>query len=201
MSACGEAGLARRTLEKSDVRAVGLDEKSFLRGNRYATILYSHDMKCVFEVVEGWSSVVGKGTIPEALRGEVKAVSMDLSAPYAKAVREELPNAHIVADRFHITKRFSEVIDQVRRQELSTLPVARRDVLKNTRFCGSKTAAICAKPKSPVTTLLSGLISRPPPPGIFAKPSNISSNAPPVRQPPIISVYGSLGYIKAPFLP
>lgn len=50
-----EAGLVRRTLEKSDVRAVGLDEKSFLRVNRCATILYSHDMKCVFEVVEGWS--------------------------------------------------------------------------------------------------------------------------------------------------
>lgn len=200
-----EAGLVRRTLEKSDVQAVGLDEKSFLRGNRCATILYSHDIKCVFEVVEGRSAAAGKAVlqraIPEALRGEVKAVSTDLSAPYAKAVREELPNARIVADRFHIAKRFSKAIDQVRRQELSTLPVARRDVLKKRAFCGSKTTAICAKPKSPVTTPLSGLISRPPPPGIFAKPSNISSSAPPVRQPSIISAYGSLEYIKAPFLP
>lgn len=93
--------------------------------------------------------------IPEALRGEVKAVSTDLSASYAKAVREELPNARIVADRFRIAKRFSEAIDQVRRQELSTLPVARRDVLKTRAFCGSKSATICAKTKSPVTTPLS----------------------------------------------
>lgn len=106
-----EAGLARRTLETSDVRAVGLDEKSFLRGNRYATILYSHDMKCVFEVVEGRSSAAGKAVlqraIPEALRGEVKAVSMVFrrltQKPYARSWQTRtssptdftLPNASV----------------------------------------------------------------------------------------------------------
>ena len=45
----------------------------------------------------------------------ILAVATDMSRPYTKATRENLPDAVNVFDRFHIVKMFNEVIDNVRR--------------------------------------------------------------------------------------
>ncbi len=131
-------GLKNRNLEKCDVTAIGIDEKSFLRGQDYATIVYSHNRRCVFSVERGRSSEVGakaiQSAIPETLKENVKAVTMDFSAPYAKAVREELPNARIIADKFHAFKHLSDAVDKVRRQEAVILEKQHNDVLKDTRM-------------------------------------------------------------------
>ncbi len=133
-----EEGLKRRNLEKADVAAIGMDEKSFLRGQDYATIVYSHNCHCVFSVERGRSAEIGakaiQQAIPETLRDDVKAVTMDFSAPYAKAVHEELPKARIVADRFHVSKLLGEAVDTVRRREALMLEKQHNDILKDTRM-------------------------------------------------------------------
>ena len=40
---------------------------------------------------------------------------------YTEAVREELTNANIVVDRFHVTQHYSKAADQLRQQELRRL--------------------------------------------------------------------------------
>jgi len=42
---------------------------------------------------------------------------MDMGPAYQKAVREELLNADIVLDRFHVMQNFSKAIDNQRRAE------------------------------------------------------------------------------------
>ena len=51
---------------------------------------------------------------PDSWRAGVTHVSIDLSASYAKAVRDALPHAVVVADRFHLVKAANDMLTQVR---------------------------------------------------------------------------------------
>lgn len=52
----------------------------------------------------------------EAWKSQITHVAIDMSAVYAKAVREALPNARLVVDRFHLVKKANEMVDTVRRR-------------------------------------------------------------------------------------
>lgn len=72
-------------------------------------------------------------SIPPRLLQEVQTVCCDLWEAYTEAVREEIPAAKIVADRFHVAKHYRNAADQVRKQELArlkkTLPKAEYQTL------------------------------------------------------------------------
>jgi len=51
-----------------------------------------------------------------AWKSQITHVAIDMSAVYAKAVREALPNARLVVDRFHLVKKANEMADTVRRR-------------------------------------------------------------------------------------
>ena len=50
----------------------------------------------------------------EQWRAGIKFVAVDMSATYTKAVREALPHARLIVDRFHLVKRANEMLDAVR---------------------------------------------------------------------------------------
>lgn len=52
----------------------------------------------------------------EAFKAAITHVTIDMSATYAKAIRQALPQALIVLDHFHLVKRANEMIDEVRRR-------------------------------------------------------------------------------------
>lgn len=126
MGAAVERGLARRT--NDEVAFVGLDEKSFLRGKQadaFACVLTDLDGRRVLDVACGRSEkgareVIGKALSPRQMR-EVCGVAMDMSAPFEKAVREMLPEADVVFDKFHIEKHLGEGVDNTRKQEHALL--------------------------------------------------------------------------------
>ena len=131
-----ERGLARRELE--GLKHLGLDEKSFRRGQNYISVLTDLGPKPrVLEVVEGRRTEDAVGlihTLPEAQRAPVVAVAIDMSAAYAAAVHEALPAAAVVYDRFHVSKLLGEAVDQVRRAEHKELSAAGDDRLKGSRY-------------------------------------------------------------------
>ena len=47
---------------------------------------------------------------------QITHVAIDLSAVYAKAARDALPHAKLIADRFHLVKKANEMLDAVRRR-------------------------------------------------------------------------------------
>lgn len=113
-----QRGLLRRDLS-GFVRG-GLDEKSFLRGQSYVTTLSDLDRGCVVEVTKDRTLEAAQAAlvaIPEAQRGKVKAMAMDMHKPYQDAVEATLKYADIVHDRFHIKKHLNEAVDKVRRAE------------------------------------------------------------------------------------
>lgn len=131
-----ERGLERREWE--GLRRLGLDEKSFRRGQNYISVLTDLGPEPrVLEVCEGRRSAEAAElirTLPEAQREKIEAVAMDMSAGYEAAVREALPAAAVVHDRFHVSKLLGEAVDQVRRAEHKALSAEGDDRLKGSRY-------------------------------------------------------------------
>jgi len=50
-------------------------------------------------------------------RASIRAVSVDMSGGYAKAIHEGLPGAEICIDPFHVVKLAGDAVDEVRRAE------------------------------------------------------------------------------------
>lgn len=51
---------------------------------------------------------------PPAWRAGITHVAIDLSASYAKAVRVGLPDAVLIADRFHLVRLANDTVTAVR---------------------------------------------------------------------------------------
>lgn len=96
-------------------RVMGLDEFSLKRGVRYETIICDLEAPQVLEVIEGrdGASVEGYlGSLAEPDR--VRVAVMDMSETYRQVVQLCLPQAVIVADRFHVIRRVGRALDAIR---------------------------------------------------------------------------------------
>jgi transposase len=85
-------GLARRTTE--GVTRVGLDEKSFLRGQRYVSLMTDLDQQRVLEVVPGHrteSAVALWSIFPSEQRLAVQAAAMDMGAAFIAGTKQCAP--------------------------------------------------------------------------------------------------------------
>lgn len=128
-------GLARR--ETTTVRHVGLDEKSFGRGQDYVSLMTDLDEHRVLEVVpdrDTPSAVALWETLPEGQRTKVEAAAMDMGANFAAATRVAAPQAAVVHDKFHVVKHLNEAVDKVRREEHHRLLGRGDDSLSGTKF-------------------------------------------------------------------
>jgi len=132
-----DRGMERR--QEDEVRTLGIDEKSFKRGQSYITTLVDLNPKQprVLEVGLGRDCTSAKTLLKsqsKKMRKQIEAVAMDMSASYAKAVNEVLPKADIVHDRFHVSKLLGEAMDKVRRGEQKELAKLDDKTLNGTRF-------------------------------------------------------------------
>jgi len=69
--------------------------------------------------VEGRTSAATSAWLnaqPQSWRAGITHVTIDLSAAYAKAVRQALPGAVLVADRFHVVALANDMLTQVRQR-------------------------------------------------------------------------------------
>jgi len=76
--------------------------------------------------------------VPPQVRHQIRTVCTDLWEAYISAVREELPQACIVIDRFHVAKHYRDDAETLRKQELKRLrkelPKEQAEQLKNTMW-------------------------------------------------------------------
>ncbi len=130
-------GLERRN-EEEVIEDVGIDEKSFRKGHRYASILSDTKGHRILEVEEhrtkkACGKLIDKG-LTEKQQKAVKTISMDMWENYQTTAAEKLPNAEIVHDKFHLITYLNEGIDKVRRREVkehAELKESRYALLKN----------------------------------------------------------------------
>lgn len=130
-----QRGMDRRKDET--IPYIGIDEKSFLSGHRYATILTDITGKRVLEVAEN-RDTQAVDTVWKALsykqKENVKAVCMDFWQAYRSGAKTHAPNAEIVHDRFHIMKYMNEAVDAVRKREHKTFMKNKDDTLKGKKY-------------------------------------------------------------------
>lgn len=95
-------------------RFLGIDEFAVRKGHRYATILCDLENRRVLEVSLGrqfFEVVRMLGRFDHKER--VEAVSLDMSASFAPAVRFALPQAHLVIDHFHVIQHVMKAFRKV----------------------------------------------------------------------------------------
>jgi transposase len=119
------------------LRRIGVDEIAYRRHHKYLTVVVDHDTGKVVWAAPGKSaetlSAFFRELGPERL-ASIEIVSLDLSAAYQKALREALPNAQIVFDKFHVAQLAQKALDEVRRELVRELAPDQRSTLKKTRW-------------------------------------------------------------------
>lgn len=104
-----------------NLNRLGIDEITHLKGGKnYAAVLVDLDNRKPIALLEKRN----KEVIAEYLTGlgssilnQIEEVSIDLWIPYKSVVKELMPNAQVVADRFHVIKQVNEELDQKRKTE------------------------------------------------------------------------------------
>lgn len=98
----------------------------------------------VLDLKSGAIVYVGKGKGADALapfwkrlhryRENIKAVAMDLSPAFIADVKNNLPNADLVFDPFHIMKLMNDKNDKIRRELWNDAPAESKVFVKNSRW-------------------------------------------------------------------
>ena len=149
-----DAGVARMDL--SDVKRVCIDETAAKRGHDYVTLAADIDTRRVVFVTEGRSAEQVRQFADhlEDRGGDasrIKQVCIDMSTAFIRGVTDNLTEAEITFDRFHIMKLITEAIDAVRRMEVKSRPE-----LRGTRYTWTKNEAnLTAKQSAVLDTLAS----------------------------------------------
>ena len=132
-------GLKHRIL--SNIEAIGVDEVQYEEGQHYMTIVY--------EIGEKGKRLlyVAKDRTVESLVGffqeigsqcsnNIKFVCSDMWQPFLNAIKEKIPQALHILDRFHIVANLNKYLDQVRREEVAELKSqGYENPLTHTRYC------------------------------------------------------------------
>ena len=130
-----DRGLSRRQDEV--ISSIGMDEKNFLAGHSYVTVMTDNQGKRVIDVAENrdenavdtlWLGLSDKQ------RENVQSVCMDFWKAYISGARRHVPQADIVFDRFHVTKHLNEAVDKVRKKEHRELCRQKNTSLSNTKY-------------------------------------------------------------------
>ena len=129
----------RSRKETTMLPRLGIDEKAFLKGQNYITLLYDLDHSTVEAISDGNDTDSGIACLSQ-LSGEqiqsIKAIAMDMSAAYVKAAKQVIPLAEnkIVHDRFHVMQMATKAVDKVRRGEHRQLMKDGDDCLSKTKY-------------------------------------------------------------------
>lgn len=129
-----ERGQHRRDME--ELTYVGMDEKSFARGQSYVSLLTDLEQSRVLEVTMGRDREAADflwASLSEDQKGQIQAVALDMAGMYASSAREAIPQAAIVHDKFHIAMHLNKAVGKVHRQENRALQKEGDNRLKGTR--------------------------------------------------------------------
>ena len=114
--------LALEAADFSDVTALAIDEISRAKGHDYITLAADAQKRRVLAVTEGRdaktiTTIAGElakhGCPPE----QIDSVSIDMSPAFIKGCTDELPNARITFDKFHVVWHANAAVDKMRRIE------------------------------------------------------------------------------------
>jgi transposase len=98
---------------------IGVDEIAYRRGQRYLTTVADHRSGAIIWMRPGRNAQTLQAFFTELgeRKRSIRAVSIDMSAGYEKAVRAAVPQAQVCIDPFHVCQLAARAVDEVRRAE------------------------------------------------------------------------------------
>lgn len=117
---------------------IGIDEISYCKGRKFATIVYDLKRSKVLWVGQG----KGRETIDRFFvnelskyqRKQIIAACCDMNRTYIGAIEHWCPKATLVLDRFHIVKALNAAVDEVRKEQWRKADKDGRATLKGLRW-------------------------------------------------------------------
>ena len=99
---------------------IGVDEVNYGADHKFLTCVANHETGGIVWATEGRNAASLQaffdGLTPEQ-KASIRAVSIDMSAGYEKAITQAVPDAQVCFDPFHVVQLGSKAADQVRRDE------------------------------------------------------------------------------------
>jgi transposase len=123
--------------ELTNLKYLGVDEVARAKGHDYMTVVYDLETGHLIWVHEGRTAEtfsIFLKQLPESTKQGVLAVAMDMGPAYQKSVRDDLPHADIIFDRFHVMQNYSRAVDNQRRIEFRKADKIGKDLIKGCRF-------------------------------------------------------------------
>jgi transposase len=125
-------GLEHRNLD--GIRAIGVDELSWKKGQKYLTLVYQldHGRRRLLHVARTRTAAAFHSffdMLGEERSKAIEFVASDMWKAFLKVVRQRCSAAIHVLDRFHVAQLLSKAIDTVRREEVRRLRAAGRPAL------------------------------------------------------------------------
>jgi transposase len=120
-----------------DLRILLIDEKAVRRHHGYVTLVMNGENGELLYLAEGKKKESLQGFFDQlntAQKTSIRAVAMDRAGAYYQVVKEQLPKADIVFDKFHLIANYNAVIDQVRRAEWHKASAQDKHVIKGQRY-------------------------------------------------------------------
>lgn len=127
--------IARAQEDYSGVKRVGIDETSVKKGHNYVSFFFDLDQKKLLFGTEGKDNETVKDFVADLEKHggnaeQITAAAIDMSKAFIKGVKEQLPNAEVTFDKFHLIKLMNDALGKIRAEEARQFPEA----LKKSRF-------------------------------------------------------------------
>lgn len=129
--------------ELKNLKYIGVDEVARAKGHDYMTVVYDMIAGHLIWVGTGRTADVFSGfleELPKETAAGIEAVAMDMGPSYQKSVRDSLPNADMVFDRFHVMQNYSKALGNQRRIEFRKANKAEKELIKGTHYLVLKNA-------------------------------------------------------------
>jgi len=129
--------------ELTNLKYLGVDEVARAKGHDYMTLVYDLGSGQLVWVHAGRTAEVFSQflkALPNTTKQGILAVAMDMGLAYQKAVRDDLPNADIIFDRFHVMQNFCKAMDNQRRAEFRKADDVQKELITGSRYLLLKNA-------------------------------------------------------------
>lgn len=114
-------------MDLAELRRVCIDETAARRGHDYISIFVDIDRRCVAFVADGRDADTVRQFADHvdahnSDASRIRQVCIDMSGAFIKGVTENLTEAEITFDKFHVMKMLGDAVDKTRRGEAKARP-------------------------------------------------------------------------------